>query len=71
MPRAVTRTGGHVLMEELSAAGNLGSRGERLFNILGLGVTQLITADVIRPSPGWLMTTPSPQRIAKRDGTGP
>ena len=54
----------HVLMEELSAAGNLGSRGERLFKILGLGVTQLITADVIRPSPGWLMTTPSPQRIA-------
>jgi integrase len=52
------------LVRELSAAGNLGPRGERLFKILGLGATQLITADVIRPSLGWLMATPSPQRIA-------
>ena len=52
------------LIRELSAAGNLGSRGGRLFKTLGPGVTQLITADVIRPSLGWLMTTPSPQRIA-------
>ena len=52
------------VIRELSAAGNLGSRGGRLFKILGPGVTQLITADVIRPSLGWLMTTPSPQRIA-------
>lgn len=54
----------HVLIRELSSADNLGSRGGRLFKILGLGMTQLITADVIRPSLGWLMTTPSPLRIA-------
>lgn len=54
----------HVLVRELSDAGNLGPRDERLFKILGLGITQLITADVIRPSLSWLMTTPSPQRIA-------
>ena len=53
-----------VLMRELSDRGNLGARGERLFKVLGPGVTQLITADVIRPSLSWLMMTPSPQRIA-------
>ncbi len=53
-----------VLMRELSDRENLGTRGERLFKVLGPGVTQLITADVIRPSLSWLMTTPSPQRIA-------
>jgi integrase len=53
-----------VLIRELSDAGNPGPRGGRLFQILGPGVTQLITADVIRPSLGWLMTTASPQRIA-------
>jgi hypothetical protein len=53
-----------VLMGELSDRENLGARGERLFKVLGPGVTQLVTADVIRPSLSWLMTTPSPQRIA-------
>jgi hypothetical protein len=53
-----------VLMRELSDRENLGARGERLFKVLGPGVTQLVTADVIRPSLSWLMTTPSPQRIA-------
>lgn len=53
-----------VLIRELSDAENLGPRGDRLFKILGPGVTQLITADVIRPFLSWLMTTPSPQRIA-------
>ena len=58
----------HVLIEELSAAGNLGSRGDRLFKILGLGMAQLIGADVVRPGLGWLMTTPSPLRIASEMG---
>jgi len=52
-----------VLMRELSDREHLGDRGARLFKVLGPGVTQLITADVIRPSLSWLMT-PSPQRIA-------
>jgi integrase len=53
-----------VLMEELSAVGNLGSRAERLFKVLGLGMAQLIGADVVRPSLSWLMSTASPSRIA-------
>jgi integrase len=57
-----------VLVEELSAAGNLGPRGDRIFKILGLGVAQLIGADVIRPALGWLMATSSPLRIANEMG---
>ena len=44
-------------------------RGEsRLFKILGLGMAQLIGADVIRPGLGWLMATSSPLRIANEMG---
>ncbi len=66
--RAGDRDWRHVLMEELSAAGNPGPRGERLFKILGLGMAQLIGADVVRPGPGWLMTTAAPLRIANEMG---
>jgi hypothetical protein len=58
----------HVLVSELSAAGNLGPRGDRVFTILGLGMAQLIGADVIRPGLGWLMATSSPLRIANEMG---
>ena len=54
----------HDVMSELAAAGRLGPRGGQLSGVLGQGVTLLITGDVIRPSPGWLMTAPSPRRIA-------
>jgi integrase len=57
-----------VLMAQLSDAGNLGSRGERIFSILGLGMAQLIGADVIRPGLGWLLATLSPLRIANEMG---
>jgi integrase len=57
-----------VVTDELSDAGNLGPRGERIFKILGLGITQLIAADVVRPGLGWLMTTASPLRIANEMG---
>jgi integrase len=56
------------LLSELAAAGNLGPRAEQLFKILGLGMAQLIGADVIRPGLGWLMATPSPLRIANEMG---
>ena len=52
------------LIDELKAAGNLGPRGERISSILGMGLVQLIGADVLRPSLGWLMATASPLRIA-------
>ena len=56
------------LLDELAAAGNLGPRGEQTFKILGLGMAQLIGADVIRPGLGWLMATSSPMRIANEMG---
>lgn len=56
------------LLGELAAAGNLGPRGERTFKILGLGLAQLIGADIIRPGLGWLMATSSPLRIANEMG---
>jgi len=56
------------LLGELAAAGNLRPRGEQLFKILGLGMAQLIGADVVRPGLGWLMATSSPLRIANEMG---
>jgi integrase len=56
------------LLGELAAAGKLGPRGEQVFKILGLGMAQLIGADVIRPGLGWLMATSSPLRIANEMG---
>ena len=56
------------LLGELAAAGKLGPRGEQVFKILGLGMAQLIGADVIRPGLGWLMARSSPLRIANEMG---
>jgi integrase len=52
------------LIGDLKAAGDLGRRGERIIRILGMGLIQLIGADILRPKLGWLMITSSPLRIA-------
>jgi integrase len=52
------------LISDLKAAGDLGRRGERITRILGMGLIQLIGADILRPKLGWLMSTSSPLRIA-------
>jgi len=52
------------LISDLQAAGDLGRRGERITRILGMGLIQLVGADILRPKLGWLMSTSSPLRIA-------
>ena len=63
------------LLADLRAAGTLGSRGEQIGSVLGLGLTQLIGGDVLRPGLPWLLATASPVRVAEemarvRDGDG-
>lgn len=53
-----------ILISELTAAGSMWPQGERIVRILGQDMIQLIGADVIRPSLGWLMATSTPQQVA-------
>jgi hypothetical protein len=55
------RTG---LVADLEAAGLMGHRRDYIRKVLGMGLLQLIGADYVRPSLGWLMVTSSPLRIA-------
>jgi integrase len=52
------------LLVELRAAGRLGQHARELHNVLGLGLLQLLGADVLRPDLGWLLSTGSPTRVA-------
>jgi hypothetical protein len=52
------------VVDELKAAGRLGSPGAGAHARLGGGMVQLIGGDVIRPGLAWLLTTPAPARFA-------
>lgn len=57
------------LVADLDAAGLLAKRPDYVRRWLGVGITQLIGGDYVRPTLGWLLATSAPSRIANQMAT--